>query len=67
MAPDYRDEDFYVDKLVVADKNLITASGLGCVEFACEIIRRLDIYSSAEINAFFEMFKNAVIPSRYSN
>lgn len=65
MIPDYRDDDFYVDKLAIADKNLITASGLGSVEFTCEIVRQLNIYTSEEIQELYDMFKNAVIPSRY--
>jgi len=65
MIPDYGDDDFYVDKLAIADKNLITASGLGSVEFACEIVRQLNIYTSEEIQELYDMFKNAVIPSRY--
>ncbi len=65
MIPDYKDDDFYVDELAIADKNLITASGLGSVEFACEIVRQLNIYTGEETKELYDMFKNAVIPSRY--
>jgi len=65
MLPDYRDDDFYVDKLAITDKNLITASGLGSVEFACEIVRLLNIYSGEEAHELYEMFKHGVIPARY--
>lgn len=65
MIPDYGDDDFYVDKLAIADKNLITASGLGSVEFACEIVRLLDIYTMEETQELYEMFKHGVIPDRY--
>jgi putative intracellular protease/amidase len=65
MIPDYKDDEYYVDKLAVADKNLITASGLGSTEFACEIVRLLNIYTSEEVKELYEMFKNAVIPARY--
>ncbi len=65
MVPGYRDDDFYVDKLAIADKNLITASGLGSVEFACEIVRSLKIYTSEETQELYEMFKHGVIPARY--
>lgn len=65
MLPDYRDDDFYVDKLAITDKNLITASGLGSVEFACEIVRLLNIYTSEETQELYEMFKHGVIPARY--
>ncbi len=65
MLPGYEDDEFYVDKLAVTDKNLITASGLGSVEFACEIVRVLNIYSSEETLELFNMFKHGVIPARY--
>src|SRR5262245_44830885 len=45
MAPDYSDENFYVNELTVADQGVITASGLGCVEFAREVIKELNIYN----------------------
>jgi putative intracellular protease/amidase len=65
MIPDYRDDEFYVDKLAVTDKNLITASGLGNVEFACEIVRLLNIYTNDETLELYEMFKHGIIPARY--
>ncbi len=65
MIPDYRDDDFYVNKLAITDKNLITASGLGSVEFACEIVRLLNIYTSEQTQELYEMFKHGVIPARY--
>jgi putative intracellular protease/amidase len=66
MLPEYRDDDFYVDKLAITDKNLITASGLGSVEFACEIVRLLNMYSREETQELYEMFKHGVIPDRYA-
>lgn len=65
-VPDYRDDDFYVDRLAVADKNLITAGGLGSIEFACEIVRLLKIYTNEEIQELYGMFKHGVIPDRYA-
>ena len=65
MIPDYRDDDFYIDKLAIADKNLITASGLGSVDLACEIVRLLNIYNDEEVQELYEMFKHGVIPARY--
>jgi len=59
---DYKDEDFYVDELAVTDKNLISASGLGSVEFAREIIKRLGIYNEADTKVWFEMFKHGIFP-----
>jgi putative intracellular protease/amidase len=65
MVPDYMDDDerFYVDELAVTDHKIITASGLGSVEFAREVIRELGIYNEATTKMWFEMFKNGVIPA----
>jgi peptidyl-prolyl cis-trans isomerase A (cyclophilin A) len=59
---DYEDQAFYVDQLAVADKGLITASGLGSVEFGREVIRQLGIYGEADTAMWFDMFKRGVIP-----
>jgi hypothetical protein len=63
MVPEYKDEHFYTDELEVADHKIITASGLGSVEFAREVIRELGIYSEADRQLWFEMFKKGVIPA----
>jgi len=47
----------------VTDHKIITASGLGSVEFAREVIRELEIYSAADTAMWFEMFKHGVIPA----
>jgi putative intracellular protease/amidase len=66
MVPEYRDEDFYVNELAVADKNLITASGLGGLEFGREVIKRLGIYTEADTETWFRMFKNGTIPEQWA-
>lgn len=63
MVPGYRDESFYVDELAVADQNIITASGLGSVEFGREVIRQLGLYSAADTETWFGMFKNGLVPA----
>jgi putative intracellular protease/amidase len=65
MVPEYKDNDerFYVDELAVTDHKIITASGLGSVEFAREVIRELGIYNEATTQMWFEMFKNGAIPA----
>ena len=65
MLPDYCDEALYVNEPAVSDRGLITASGLASVEFACAILGQLGIYSSAELDELFAMFKHGVIPARY--
>jgi putative intracellular protease/amidase len=62
FVPDYRDEDLYVEELAVTDSNVITASGLGSLEFAREVIQQLDLYRQAEAAMWFDMFKRGVVP-----
>jgi putative intracellular protease/amidase len=62
IVADYNDENFYVDELAVTDRNVITASGLGCVEFAREVIKQLNLYNEADTRTWFEMFKHGVYP-----
>lgn len=63
LAADYSDEDLYVNELAVTDQNVITASGLGCVEFAREVIRQLNLYNEVDTRTWFEMFKHGVYPT----
>ncbi len=64
MVPGYRDDDFYVDELAVCDRNIITASGLGSLEFAREVMQGLKIYSKEDIEMWFNMFKRGMMPAR---
>ena len=65
MIPDYSDEAFYVDSLAVTDRNVITASGLGAVEFGREVITLLNLFDAAETQEWFDMYKRGVVPARY--
>jgi hypothetical protein len=65
MSPpgSYCDDAFYEDELAVTDQRIITASGLGSIEFAREVIRCLKLYSDADAELWFDMFKRGVIPA----
>jgi putative intracellular protease/amidase len=63
MVPEYNDQSFYVEELAVTDHQIITASGLGSVEFAREVIHELNLYNESDSLIWFEMFKHGVIPS----
>jgi putative intracellular protease/amidase len=62
-VPDYKDDSFYVEELAVTDRKIITASGLGSVDFAREVIRELAIYNQADTAIWFDMFKHALVPA----
>ena len=48
--------------LAVSDGGTITASHLGSVEFAREVIRTLDLYSPSDLAHWYRLFKHAQPP-----
>jgi putative intracellular protease/amidase len=56
-VPGYTRETDYVEQLAVRDRGLITASGLGAVEFAREIFAELGVFSESELEVWYRMFK----------
>ena len=57
MVPGYSRDTDYVDQLAVRDRGLITASGLGAVEFAREIFAELGVFSESDLAMWYQMFK----------
>jgi putative intracellular protease/amidase len=61
-APAYSGEPLYEAVPAVADRGVITASGLSPVEFAREIFRQLGIFSAADEELWFDMFRHGRLP-----
>lgn len=62
-VPGYTGADQYdANVLAVSDGGVITASQLGSVEFAREVIRTLDLYNPSDREHWFRMFKHALPP-----
>jgi putative intracellular protease/amidase len=61
-AANYRGSRLYVPELAIRDRGVITASGLGCVEFAREIFEELGVFTPADRSLWFEMFKHGKVP-----
>lgn len=59
---DYAEAANYVDAPAVRDRGLITASGLGDVEFARELFEELNVLSAADRTVWAEMFRSARLP-----
>ncbi len=57
MVPGYIRDTDYVNQLAVRDRGLITASGLGAVEFAREIFAELGVYADQDLELWYRMFK----------
>lgn len=55
-------EQYDANVLAVSDGGVITASHLGSVEFAREIIHTLDLYSSSDREYWYRLFKHAIPP-----
>ena len=56
-VPAYADAALYVDLPAVRDRGLITASGLGDVEFAREIMAQLGVLSDADRDLWARLFR----------
>ena len=56
---DYAEAANYVDTPAVRDRKLITASGLGDVEFARELFEELDVLSPGDRSVWARMFRTA--------
>lgn len=61
LIPSYQDAASYRTELAVRDGGLITASGVGSVEFAREILATLGVYDPPTLAQWFSLFKHGVI------
>jgi putative intracellular protease/amidase len=62
QVSDYAEAHNYVDAPAVRDRNLITASGLGDVEFARALFEELDVLSADDRALWAQMFRSAKLP-----
>jgi putative intracellular protease/amidase len=58
----YSDADKYVNAPAVRDRKLITASGLGDVEFARELLEELAVLGEKERSLWAQIFRSARFP-----
>lgn len=61
-VPQYSGGALYEALPAVNDGGVITASGLAPVEFAREIFKQLQIFSAADEDLWFDMFKHGRLP-----
>jgi putative intracellular protease/amidase len=61
-VPAYADAATYVDELCVRDNHLITASGLGHIEFARELMEELGVLSPEDRLLWATMFRSGRLP-----
>ncbi|OUR94092.1 hypothetical protein A9Q84_17425 [Halobacteriovorax marinus] len=58
VVPEYMGEKHYSQNLAVVDENLITASGIGSIEFAQHLLVKLNVFDKERANRWFELYKN---------
>lgn len=63
QAPGYAGSELYEDVLATRDRGLVTASGLGAVEFASEIFRELGVFSADHLALWHEMYRQGRAPA----
>ncbi len=61
-VPRYSGVALYEAVPAISDRGVITASGLAPVEFAREIFKRLRVFSAADEELWFDMFKHGRLP-----
>lgn len=58
QVPGYAESEHYIDQPAVRDRGLITASGLGDVEFAGEIMAELGVLSDRDLAEWTRLFRS---------
>ncbi|WP_137789233.1 type 1 glutamine amidotransferase family protein [Bacillus sp. E(2018)] len=57
VCPNYEGEKLYDVGPAVADENLVTASGVAPLEFAREVIKRLDVFAPDTLHSWYKLNK----------
>jgi putative intracellular protease/amidase len=63
LAPSYRGAARYSKRLAVTSDRVVTASGIGALEFASEILEVLDVNDASWRGEWYDLMKHAVVPS----
>lgn len=62
MVPEYSESANYVESLATRDQHIITASGLGSIEFTMEIFAELSLATQEMMAIWYEAFKHGKYP-----
>ncbi|PFA69827.1 glutamine amidotransferase [Bacillus sp. AFS015802] len=57
VCPHYKGEAFYESGPAVADGNLITASGIAPLEFAMEVLKKIDVFAPDTLDSWYHLNK----------
>ncbi len=65
VCPNYKGEKNYINEKAVYDENVITASGIGEIEFAREVMKCLKVKPDEKIDAWYNFQKNGIFEISY--
>jgi putative intracellular protease/amidase len=57
ICPGYSGENFYLNQPVVADNNLITATGLAALEFSYEVLKKTYLMKTETLESWYQLHK----------
>ncbi|GAF13932.1 ThiJ/PfpI family protein [Bacillus sp. JCM 19046] len=57
VCPNYKGEMFYENRSAVSDANLITASGIAPLEFAIEVLKKIDVFTPDALHSWYNLNK----------
>ncbi|MED3963392.1 type 1 glutamine amidotransferase family protein [Niallia taxi] len=57
VCPNYKGEKFYELESAVSDANLVTASGIAPLEFAMEVLKKLDVFAPDTLDSWYNLNK----------
>ncbi|MGE6415586.1 type 1 glutamine amidotransferase family protein [Planococcus kocurii] len=57
VCPTYKGEKFYEVESAVSDANLVTASGIAPLEFAMEVLKKLDVFAPDTLHSWYNLNK----------
>lgn len=62
-AVGYNGSSHFREIPAVTDQNIVTASGMGSVEFAFEIVKLLGIYDRDDLSVWLTIYRDKVVPT----
>ncbi|MFG0935233.1 DJ-1/PfpI family protein, partial [Staphylococcus sp. 231237_7MaSpsaltlick] len=57
ICPNYKGEKYFEMKSAVSDENLITASGIASLEFAREVLKKVEVFEPDTLAAWYKLNK----------
>lgn len=57
ICPNYKGEKLYEGGTAVSDANVITASGIAPLEFAMEVLKKLDVFAPDTLHSWYNLNK----------